>query len=93
MVVVLENPTNSFLESPDLQKAARALGKQIRILNATTEHEIDSAFASLSQMRADALIVAPIRCSSRGQIKLLHRRLASQFLRFTIVANSRWPAA
>jgi putative ABC transport system substrate-binding protein len=58
VITVLENPTSApFLESPDLERAAHRLGKQIRILNASTEREIDAAFASLSQIPADALLV------------------------------------
>ncbi len=40
-----------------MQEAARALGLQIHILNASTEAEIDTAFAGLVQLRAGALIV------------------------------------
>jgi putative tryptophan/tyrosine transport system substrate-binding protein len=42
----------------DLQNAARALGKQIHILRASTESELDNGFATLAQQRPDALIVA-----------------------------------
>ena len=40
-----------------MQEAAHTLGLQIRVLNASTEGEIDRAFASLRQLRADALLV------------------------------------
>jgi putative ABC transport system substrate-binding protein len=40
-----------------MQEAAQALGQQIHIINASTEGEIDSAFATLAQLRAGALIV------------------------------------
>ena len=39
--------------------AARAIGLQIHILNASTSGEIDVAFAALVRERADALFVAP----------------------------------
>jgi putative ABC transport system substrate-binding protein len=42
----------------DLQNAARALGKQIQVLRASTESELDNGFATLAQQRPDALIVA-----------------------------------
>ena len=42
----------------DLQDAARALGQQIHILQASTEGELDRAFATLAQQRPNALIVA-----------------------------------
>jgi putative ABC transport system substrate-binding protein len=43
----------------DVEPAARAMGLQIRILNATTIGEIDTAFATLARERPDALFVAP----------------------------------
>ena len=42
----------------DLQNAAHALGKQIQVLRASTESELDNGFATLAQQRPDALIVA-----------------------------------
>jgi ABC-type uncharacterized transport system substrate-binding protein len=58
---VLLNPTNSNAEtlSKDLLSAAHTLGKQIVLLTASTEHEIDRQFATLVQQRADVLIVSP----------------------------------
>ncbi|HVI61104.1 MAG TPA: ABC transporter substrate-binding protein [Bradyrhizobium sp.] len=40
-----------------MQAAGRALGRQILVLNASTEGEIDAAFAALVQLRAGALAV------------------------------------
>jgi putative ABC transport system substrate-binding protein len=58
---VLVNPNNSNAEaiSKDLRSAAQTLGKQIVLLTASTEREIDRQFATLFQQRADALIVSP----------------------------------
>jgi len=56
---ILVNPGNSNAE-PDAtvaQAAARSLGRQLVILNASTENEIDVAFATLVQQRVNALIV------------------------------------
>jgi putative ABC transport system substrate-binding protein len=55
------NPTNPNVGvvSGDLQAAARTLGLQLHVLNASTEHEIDAAFAALAQQRVGALIVGP----------------------------------
>src|SRR5262249_51167893 len=41
----------------DVEPAARAIGLQIQVLNASTSREIDSAFASLMRERPDALFV------------------------------------
>jgi putative ABC transport system substrate-binding protein len=42
----------------DLQEAARTLGLQLRVFNASTDSEIGTGFAALVQQRADALFVA-----------------------------------
>jgi putative tryptophan/tyrosine transport system substrate-binding protein len=53
------NPTNPLTEPmiPDVQEAARAKGVQLPILKASTESEIDTAFASLVQLQAGAVVV------------------------------------
>jgi putative ABC transport system substrate-binding protein len=59
-IAALVNPTNSNAEiqSRDLREAASTLGLQLHILNASTEHDLDPAFANAAQMRAGALAVA-----------------------------------
>src|SRR6266542_2338174 len=59
IIGLLVNPKDPRAEtqSRDMQEAARALGLQIHILNASTEAEIDTAFAGLVQLQAGALIV------------------------------------
>src|SRR5215467_5912190 len=42
----------------DLQVAAKALGQEIHIIEASTESELDDGFATLAQRRPDVLIVA-----------------------------------
>ena len=61
-VAMLMNPTNPINLSSTLaevEQAARDLALQIQIVNASTSHEIDAAFAALSRERPDALFVAP----------------------------------
>src|SRR5258705_353303 len=41
----------------DLEAAARAMGLQIQVLNASTSREIAAAFANIVRERADALFV------------------------------------
>jgi putative tryptophan/tyrosine transport system substrate-binding protein len=55
----LENPNNplSELTARDVQAAAPALGLQLQILKASSDREIDVAFASLVQSRTGALLV------------------------------------
>ena len=59
MIGVVMNPTNPSTEAyaRELQEAARSHGHQIHILNASTEGEIDIAFASLVQLRAGAVLI------------------------------------
>jgi putative ABC transport system substrate-binding protein len=42
----------------DVEPAARAIGLQIQVLNASTSHEIDAAFATFVRERPDALFVS-----------------------------------
>jgi putative ABC transport system substrate-binding protein len=58
-VAVLVNPTNptNAARVRDVDAAARALGLQIQVLNASTSREIDAAFATLGRERPDALFV------------------------------------
>jgi putative tryptophan/tyrosine transport system substrate-binding protein len=58
---VLVNPANATAGEAtlrDVHQAARTIGLQIHILNATTIDEIDAAFATLARERFDALFVA-----------------------------------
>jgi len=76
---VLVNPANATVTEftlREVQEAARVIGLQIQVLNATTIGEIDAAFASLAHDRADALLLAPDAfLSSRGvQITTLAAR-------------------
>jgi putative tryptophan/tyrosine transport system substrate-binding protein len=41
----------------DVQTAARAIGQPIHILNASTERDVDTAFATLVQQRDSALLI------------------------------------
>jgi putative tryptophan/tyrosine transport system substrate-binding protein len=83
-VAVLVNPAAGAAETTlrDAQEAARIIGLQIQILNATTIGEIDAAFATLARERPDALFVA-------GNGLFGNRRL--QFA--TLTARDRIPAA
>jgi putative ABC transport system substrate-binding protein len=59
-VAVLWNPASDMpgdTQLRDLQEAARTIGLQIQILNATTIGEIDAAFATLARERPEALFV------------------------------------
>jgi putative ABC transport system substrate-binding protein len=59
-IAFLVNPTSPFIAetmSREMQSAARALGLQLHIVQASTEHDIATAFETLAQLRASALSV------------------------------------
>src|SRR5262249_36675869 len=61
-IAVLVNPANTPMAEAALQDvtgAARALGLQIQLPNASTSREIEAAFAALVRDRADALYIVP----------------------------------
>jgi putative ABC transport system substrate-binding protein len=58
MLVNPHNVTGTETALNDVQSAARAMGLQIQVLNASTSREIDAAFASLGRAPADALFVS-----------------------------------
>jgi putative tryptophan/tyrosine transport system substrate-binding protein len=61
LIALLVNPNNPSravaAKSTDMQEAARSRGVQLRIVNATSESEIDAAFATLAELQARALII------------------------------------
>jgi putative tryptophan/tyrosine transport system substrate-binding protein len=61
VIALLVNPANPTAEtnSKELQAAARTLGLELHILNASTERDFDGAFAKLIQLRAGGLVIAP----------------------------------
>jgi ABC-type uncharacterized transport system substrate-binding protein len=61
-IAFLYNPTNRTLAkliTKGAQSAADSLGVKLHMLEASTELEIDKAFADLAQMRADGLVIGP----------------------------------
>jgi putative ABC transport system substrate-binding protein len=77
---VLVNPTGPTAETTlrDVETAARAMGLQIQVLNASTSREIDAAFATLALDRPDALFVGNdgLFTSRRVQLATLASRHA-----------------
>lgn len=60
LIGVLVNPTygESALQLQEVKDAAQTIGQRIAIVEASSEGEIESAFASLSSRHADALLIA-----------------------------------
>jgi ABC-type uncharacterized transport system substrate-binding protein len=59
---VLVNPDNPSITGSfvtELQTAASAIGRQIEVVTASTNADIDRAFATLVKKRADAFLISP----------------------------------
>ena len=84
-VAMLINPTYQPgpVEARDVQAGALSLGLQINVLNAGTEDQIDTAFATITQQRVDALIVGtdPFLLGRRDQLVRLaaHHRVPTVY--------------
>src|SRR5262245_10172139 len=61
-VAVLVNSANATLTAStlrDVEAAARAIGLQVQVLNASTSREINAAFENVGRDRPDAMFVGP----------------------------------
>jgi putative tryptophan/tyrosine transport system substrate-binding protein len=72
-VAVLVNPVNTSITEAtlrDVEPAARAMGLQVQFFNASTNREIDAAFAIFARERPDALFVGsdPFFATRRVQL-------------------------
>jgi putative ABC transport system substrate-binding protein len=78
IIGMLVNPTDPRIEAQtnDAQEAARSLGLQIHVVNASTDAEIDAAFAALPELRIEAFLVGTGELFRRqaGQIVMLAAR-------------------
>jgi putative ABC transport system substrate-binding protein len=75
LIALLVSPGNSIVEGliGSTQEAAGLKGVQLRVLKATTEAEIDAAFAAIEQLQAGGLLVAndPFFFGRRAQLVAL----------------------
>jgi putative tryptophan/tyrosine transport system substrate-binding protein len=78
IIAYLMNPNHPSgeIEMRAAQTAARSLGKKMPVLSASNEREIDTAFATMTQQQASALVVAsdPFFYSRRGELTSLAAR-------------------
>jgi putative ABC transport system substrate-binding protein len=71
---VLVNPDIAVVVEPfvnDVQAAAAAIGREVDVLSARTVRDIDTAFMSLLQKRADALLVSPDQLFNNRRVQLV----------------------
>lgn len=62
VMALLVNPANPTLaesNSKELQAAARTLGLELHVLNASTEGDFDAVFTKLPQLAAGGLVISP----------------------------------
>jgi putative ABC transport system substrate-binding protein len=74
-IALLVQPENVRVTEPtvrDVEAAARAMGVQIRVLDANTNREIDAAFATFVHERTDALFVGPSAYFNARRVQLVH---------------------
>ena len=80
VIALLVNPNNPEVEiqSRDAQLAARKLGLELHIVHASTERDIDTAFATLLQLNVGGLVVGtdPFLVSRSKQLAALALRHA-----------------
>jgi putative ABC transport system substrate-binding protein len=81
VIAALVNPSDPALGEPatkEAQAAARTLGLQMHIVQASTERDIEAGFASLAPLRVGALVILPnaFFVSRLGQIAALAIRHA-----------------
>jgi putative ABC transport system substrate-binding protein len=75
------NPTLAEVTTKDIRASARTLGVQLHVMSASTENEIDDAFASLAKLRVGGLVIGTDQFfSSRSE------RLASLAVRYAVPA-------
>jgi putative tryptophan/tyrosine transport system substrate-binding protein len=76
----LVNPLNPNTDAAiaDVLKAARLLGRQVQVVNASSEGEIDAAFATFVQLRVNAIIeeADAFFVAQHGQVIALAARYA-----------------
>lgn len=80
IIAILVNPsapaiTEQFIRA--VRAAATALGMQVHVLYASNDRDLDEAFATLGQLRADALVIGPYlffnsRKEQLGALSLRH---------------------
>jgi len=80
-IAVLVNPANPTLAEQfmnGVEPAAHTLGMTLHVVQAATESDLDTAFATVVQLRADALVISPdiFFGSQNGQLAVLALRHA-----------------
>jgi ABC-type uncharacterized transport system substrate-binding protein len=74
-VAMFVNPADAAIAETtvrDVEPAARSMGLQIQVLQASTSHEINAAFATLVRERSDALFVGSFPFFNSRRVQLVN---------------------
>ena len=78
LIALLTHPNSpdALEELRDVQNVAKAIGQQMLVISATSDHNFEAAFASIAQQRAGVLLVGqdPFFFQSTGQLVALAAR-------------------
>jgi putative tryptophan/tyrosine transport system substrate-binding protein len=59
-IALLVNPSNpNVVDAPETEAAAKALGRRLEVLTASTEGDLEAAFTTMVKRQAGALVVMP----------------------------------
>jgi ABC-type uncharacterized transport system substrate-binding protein len=89
-LAVMINPANAPTAEATLREipeAARAIGLQIQVLNASTSREIEAAFATMCATAPTHSSSMPTRFSAPGPCNLRRSRRATGYLRLILLAH------
>ena len=79
-IALLVNPSNPNVgaDAPETEAAANALGRRLEVLTASTEGDLEAAFATMVKRQAGALVVMPdpLFFARREQLVALAARYA-----------------
>jgi putative tryptophan/tyrosine transport system substrate-binding protein len=85
VIALLTNPNNANSWIGDVEEAARVKGVQLQLLKASSESEIDAAFATLVQLRVEGLIIGDdVFFTSRRE------QLVALASRYSVPTIERW---
>jgi hypothetical protein len=85
LLINSSSPALAESTTRDVRASARTLGVRLHVVSATTDNEIDDAFASLAKLRAGGLVIgSDTFFTSRSE------RLASLALRYALPAVYEW---
>jgi putative tryptophan/tyrosine transport system substrate-binding protein len=85
LLINSSSPTLAESTTRDVRASARTLGVKLHVVSATTDNEIDDAFASLAKLRAGGLVIgSDTFFTSRTE------RLASLALRYALPVVYEW---